>query len=346
MLVHVLVLLLGIAVLILGSDVAVGGASRLARRLNLSDLVVGLTVVAIGTSLPELATATMGALASGGEAAENAAGMAIGNVVGSNLFLLTALLGIAGLVRDLPVSLGSFRRDGLVLVAFTAILLFGFVAGTLTRGFGAVLVLAFGVYLAVVVRQELQAARERAAVLEQAEPSVEPTSDAAEEQPDWAERLASHLPVQAPVQDGFVAVLGLALVVWGATLVVDHGVGIAEILALPGTLIGVFVGAATSLPEIVVSARAASKGTTDIAVGNILGSSITNLGLCLGVAALAHPIPVSPLLLVLDYPFLAASTLMALLLMWEKEELSRHEGGVLLLLYALYLVLRMGISGA
>lgn len=342
---HVLVLLLGILALLVGSDVAIGGASRLARRLRLSDLVIGLTVVAVGTSLPELATTVTGALASGtaaDETAEAAAGVAIGNVVGSNVFLLTALLGLTGLVRALPVSIGSLKRDGLALVGFTAALLFGFASGTLSRALGVLLLLAYAAYLAYVVRDELrgQVARDRSRVGDGKPGEERPDAETS----DWAEDLLGYLPAPQWARDALVVFAGLGTVVMGASLVVNHGVAIAEHLDLPGALVGVFVGAATSLPEVVVSASAASKGTTDIAVGNIMGSSITNIGLCLGVAAITQPIPISPLLLKLDYPFLAVSTLIALLLMWEKEELSRPEGGALLLLFALYLTLRVGIG--
>ncbi|MCA9492120.1 MAG: calcium/sodium antiporter [Myxococcales bacterium] len=331
---HLAIVGLGVLALLAGSDVAIAGATRLARRLHLSDLVIGLTIVAIGTSLPELATTITGAIASGGTAAEDAAGVALGNIVGSNLFLLTALLGLTGLMRDLPVSVGSIRRDGFVLLGFTAVLAWGFATGTLTRPFGALLLLAFVAYLAMVVRHEVSTA------------TPEPTPEAPEapetsDGPDWTESLTGRLPIPPGARDGLVVFAGLATVVGGATLVVDHGVTIAETVGIPGTLVGIFVGAATSLPEVVVSIRAASRGTTDMAVGNILGSSITNLGLCLGAAAVAHPVVVPPMLLTLDYPFLAASTVVALLLMKEREELSREEGAVLLVLFALYLALRV-----
>lgn len=137
---------------------------------------------------------------------------------------------------------------------------------------------------------------------------------------------------------------GLGLVVGGAALVVDNGVAIAEALAISGTVIGVFVGATTSLPEVVVSVRAANRGSTDIAVGNILGSSITNLGLCLGVPVLLTPLAIGAQVLTVDYPFLVAATLIALLLMANGDGLTRKEGGSLLVLFALYLVIRVGVG--
>lgn len=321
--------LVGIALLLVASDIAVAGAAGLARQWRVSELVIGLTVVAIGTSLPELATTLMGAVSAGGQVTDEA-GMAIGNVLGSNFFLLTALLGGSALLRTLPVPLATLKREGGVLTGLTLLLFWAFWSGSAGRLLGIVLVLTYLGYIVTVVRQERA---ERPDVVEEDAP-----------EPSWIERVVGHLPMPAPAQMLALVLVGLSGVVAGATLVVRFGVGLAEGFGVPGALIGLFVGATTSLPEAVVSARAASRGTTAIAIGNLLGSSITNLGLCLGTAAIVSPLALDPLLLKLDYPFLLASTFTALILLWEHEELTSKEGATLIVLYLLYLTVRVGLG--
>lgn len=332
-----LLMVLGVVALVLGSDVAIDAASRVAREVGLSALVIGVTIVAMGTSLPELATTLAGSLAGSG-VPDDASGMAIGNIVGSNVFMLTALLGLSGVLRDLPVKMASLKREGVVLLAYTLVLLWPFALGRADRWFGLVCV---GGYVAFVVWVLVEERREPQLDLPLDEDEDE---DEEQEEPSLATRLVEHLPIPPLARLGVLIVVGLGMVVAGAALVVNNGVAVAQALAISGTVIGIFVGATTSLPEVVVSIRAASKGATDIAVGNILGSSITNVGLCLGVPVLISPLAIGPQVLKIDYPFLGAATVIALLLMANGEGLTRKEGGSLLVLFALYLVIRVGVG--
>jgi cation:H+ antiporter len=332
-----LLMVLGVVLLIVGSDLAIDAASRVARSVGISELVVGLTIVAIGTSLPELATTMAGSIAAG-DVPDDAAGMAIGNIVGSNVFMLTALLGLSGVVRDLPVKAGSLKREGVVLTAFTLVLLVPFAMGRAERWFGVVCVLAYAAFVWRVIVEERRQTQLDLPLPEDDEEEEE------EDAPGWAMRLVERIPIPPLGQQGVLVTAGLGLVVGGAALVVNNGVAIAQALAISGTVIGVFVGATTSLPEVVVSVRAANRGSTDIAVGNILGSSITNVGLCLGVPVIFAPLAIGAQVLTVDYPFLVAATLIALLLMANGDGLTRKEGGSLLVLFALYLVIRVGVG--
>lgn len=320
----ILLLIVGLAALIVGADLAVTGARTVARRLGVSELVIGLTLTSIGTSLPELATSARAAVLSGSD--EAAAGVAVGNLLGSNLFLLTALLGMSAIARSMHIERTTVWRDGGALLAATVATLAVMLGGTVTRVEGALLMLGYASYLIFVAVQERRRMRDRG------EAAPEPHPDEADAA--WARRLPWWLSSSARVAVGLVGVLV------GADMVVDHGVSMATTIGVPGTLIGIFVGVGTSLPELVVSVQAAVRGAADISMGNILGSGITNLLLCLGAAGAAHEIAVPATALAFDLPFLLVTTVIALALMLERLDITRAEGVVLCILFAFYLYLR------
>lgn len=323
----ILLLIVGLAALIIGADLAVAGARTIARRLGVSELVIGLTLTSIGTSLPELATSARAAVLSGGGGGGEAAGVAVGNLLGSNLFLLTALLGMSAMARTIRIDPRSIWRDGGTLLGATVATLLVMLGGQVNRVEGGLLLLGYVGYLLFVAVQERRRMKDRAA---------EPDPDAAAEDAPggWAARMPWWLASLVKVG------IGLAGVILGADLVVQHGVSLATLVGVPGTLIGIFVGVGTSLPELVVSVQAAVRGAADISVGNIIGSGITNLLLCLGAAATAHDIAVPATALAFDLPFLLVTTVIALALMIEQLDVTRAEGIVLCLLFGFYLYLR------
>ncbi len=322
----IILLIVGLAALIVGADLAVAGARTVARRMGISELVIGLTLTSIGTSLPELATSARAALAS--EAGGAAAGVAVGNLLGSNLFLLTALLGMSAIARTIRIEPGTIWRDGGTLLAATIATLAVMLGGTVSRFEGVLLMLGYASYLLFVAVQERRRIRDRG------EDAVDAHPEEAAQQTGWARHLPWWLTSITRMA------LGLAGVLLGANMVVDHGVSMATTIGVPGTLIGIFVGVGTSLPELVVSLQAAVRGAADISVGNIVGSAITNLLLCLGAAAAAHEIAVPSTALAFDLPFLLVTTVIALALMLERLDVTRSEGVVLCLLFGFYLYLR------
>lgn len=322
----IFLLIVGLAALIVGADLAVAGARTIARRLGVSELVIGLTLTSIGTSLPELATSARAAVAS--EAGGAAAGVAVGNLLGSNLFLLTGLLGMSAIARTIRIEPRTIWRDGGTLLAATLATLAVMLGGTVNRFEGVLLMLGYVSYLLFVAVQERRRMRDRG------ESAVEPHPEEAESQSGWARRFPWWLSSIVRMA------LGLAGVLVGAHMVVEHGVSMATIIGVPGTLIGIFVGVGTSLPELVVSVQAAIRGAADISVGNIVGSGITNLLLCLGAASAAHDIAVPATALAFDLPFLLVTTVVALALMLEQLDVTRAEGVVLCLLFGFYLYLR------
>ncbi|MEC7946768.1 MAG: calcium/sodium antiporter [Myxococcota bacterium] len=322
----ILLLIAGLAALIVGADLTVAGARIFARRLGLSELVIGLTLTSIGTSLPELATSASAAIAS--ESGSAAAGVAVGNLLGSNLFLITALLGMSAVARTIRIEPATIWRDGGTLMVATVAALAVMVGGEVHRLEGILLVLGYLAYLAFVAVQE----RRRLRSIDETDPETDSEPENGRLVPWW-------------ISSTIRMCVGLAGVLVGADMVVDHGVSMATIIGVPGTLIGIFVGVGTSLPELVVSVQAALRGSADISVGNIVGSGITNLLLCLGAAAGAHAIAVPPAAVLFDLPFLLVTTAIAIALMLEGFDVTRAEGTVLCLLFVLYLYLRIAGMG-
>ena len=294
---------LGLAVLLGGGEFLVSGAVALARRLGLSPMVIGLTLVGFGTSVPELLTSLRAAF-------QGAPDIALGNVVGSNIANILLILGLAALLRPIPVTGAAFRYDGAWMV--TAALACVGLAMWPVIGHGAGLGLLLG--LVVFLWLTLRRGEDLAAL---------PDADAPP-MPVWR---ASGL---------FFG--GLALTLLGAVMLVSGATGIARSFGVSEAVIGLtLVALGTSLPELVTSVLAARRGHGDVALGNILGSNIFNVLGILGATALAKPLPVASMIAQVDvYVMLAASlALLATGLLWQR--ISRAAGLALLLGYAVYI---------
>lgn len=314
-------LLLGGGLLLyFGAEWFVGGASALALALRVPQLLVGLTVVAYGTSAPEVVVGIEAARAGHGD-------VALGNVIGSNIANIGLILGIAGLIRPASVD-GSLRRRELpVLVLTTALVPLLFADGSLAKWEAALLVLGAAVYTALMVRAArsasiVAAARADALVAEQA-------ADAA----------------GAPAPGGraraaVIAAVGLSVLLAGGNLFVRGAVSIAHALGMSEALVGLtIVAVGTSLPELVTSVIAARRGHSDLAVGNVIGSNIFNVLLCMGASGLAGAVrapagPFGPDILVL-----LGMTLMAAIFIRTERTISRVEAGVALAAYLAFAAL-------
>ena len=294
----------GLALLVAAAHVLVRGAAALALRLGLTPLVVGLTVVAFGTSAPELVVSVQAALADAG-------GIAVGNVVGSNIANVGLVLGLAVLVRPLAADPSLFRRDLPTLLAVTALAAALLADGQLGRAEGAVLVTGLAAYLVWSIRA---ARREQAAV---ALPVTEPTG------PAW--------------RDVAFVVAGLAGLVIGADLFVGGATNLAEAFGVSNAVIGLTVVAVgTSLPELATTIVAALKGESDIAVGNVVGSNLFNLLGILGVAAVVRPLA-APGLQPADLAVMAVLAVALAGMLWTGRRLARAEGAALAAAYVGYM---------
>jgi len=314
MLTHALFFVLGLAVLVLGAELLVRGASRLALSFGVSPLVVGLTVVAFGTSAPEMAVSVGASLAGSPD-------LAIGNVVGSNIANVLLILGLAALIAPLLVNEQIIRQEIPIMIGASVLIVVLALDGSIGRGESGLLfalVIAYSVFL---VRQSRMASR--AAVDEFA---AEMPSDS---------KWDRHWSVQA-----LLVVVGLVALVLGADWLVDSAVAFARLFGVSDLVIGLTVVAiGTSMPEIATSLIAALRGERDIAVGNVIGSNVFNLLAVLGVTGLVSSggIPVSEAARNFDLWVMLAVAFACLPIMITGREIARWEGGVFLAYYAAYL---------
>lgn len=313
----------GAALLIAGAELLVRGASRLAVAAGISPLVVGLTVVAFGTSAPEMAVTVGSALA--GEA-----DMALGNVVGSNIFNILFILGIAALIVPLVVAEQLVRIDvPLVIGASCLVLVLGW-DGRISSLDGALL---FGLLLAYTTALVRGTRRRSAQERSRAESAGETDGAAGEAR---GRSLFVNLAMIA---------VGLVLLVIGADWLVDAAVSVAVALGISSLVIGLtIVAAGTSLPEVATSLLAAVRGQRDIAVGNVVGSNLFNILGVLGLGSLIAPggIPIAPGALRFDIPVMIAVAVAALPIFFTGYTIARWEGAVFLgyyVAYTLYLVM-------
>ncbi len=297
-----LLTLLSFGLLFVGAEWLVKGGAGVALRLGLTALVVGLTVVAYGTSSPELLVSLKAAWA-------GQPGIAVGNVVGSNIFNIAVILGLASLIRPVRVEASVIRRDAPVMVAVTLAGIAALWDGNVSRWEGALLVLASVVYTVWIV---VAARKEKSSEDEGLKP----------------------LGVGKAL---FFIIAGLIVLALGSRLLVDNAVVIARGLGVSEAVIGLtIIAAGTSMPELATSAIGAFRGQSDIALGNVVGSNIFNVLFVMGLAAVVHPIEGAALRGV-DQLFLLGTAVLLAPLMWTGRVIGRREGGILLASYAAYL---------
>lgn len=307
----------GLIALTAGAELLVRGASKMALSFGISPLVVGLTIVAFGTSTPEVAV-SVGAILDG------QTDIAVGNVVGSNIFNLLFILGVSALVAPLVVNIQLIRQEVPILLGASLLLLVFSLDGRVGVVEGFILfslLVVYTVFLVVQSRRETQEARDEYAV--EFRPSA---------REGWDGRL--------PVQIGLI-VVGLALLVVGAGWLVSAAVIFAKALGVSDVMIGLtIVAVGTSIPDAATSLMAAIKGERDIAVGNVVGSSTFNILGCVGVSGLAagsSGLVIPATLMTFDIWVMVAAALACLPVFITGREIARWEGGMLLALYAAYL---------
>ena len=307
-----LLVVAGLVVLVVGGELIVRAASRLALSLGLSPIVVGLTVVAFGTSSPELAV-SLGAVASGSP------DVAIGNAVGSNIYNVLLILGVAALLRPLLVQRRLVRFDVPLVIIVSLLLWVLVIDGRLSTIDGAVLAGALIVYVAITVRVGRLDRRVEHDGDDEAAPLVEPSSRRG--------------------RDAALFGLGLAALVLGSQTLVAGASSMARAMGVSELIIGLTVVAiGTSLPELVTSATASLRGHRELAVGNVMGSNLFNILGILGIVALVSPdgVPVAERVRTFDIPVMTAVAVACLPLLFTGFELRRWEGLLFVAYGALY----------
>jgi cation:H+ antiporter len=325
MLITVATLVGGLVLLVIGGELLVRGSVRVAEKLGVSPLLIGLTLVGFGTSTPELVTSVEASLL-------GSPGIAIGNIVGSNIANILLILGLSAIIFPLAVADQALKRDGSFVIATALLLtLAGFTLG-LNRLTGLLFVAGLVAYMVYAYRQE-----------KSAETVAVQGHTAAYDKGEGFERVDTTLHAPAgssgPLSWLFpiaMAVGGLVIIIFGGRLLVDAAIELSRTLGLSEAVIGVTVVAVgTSLPEFVTSVVAAVRRQTDIAVGNVLGSNIYNILGIGGVTGLIAPAAFPPEMLALDvWVMIAASVLLFLFAL--NRNISRVEGGLMLVAYVAY----------
>ena len=299
------ILIIGFALLVKGADLFVDGASGIAKKFGISELIIGLTIVAMGTSAPEAAVSIAAA-------AKGSAGISIGNVIGSNIMNIFIILGV---VAEMPFT-----------ILVTAVFVLMGRDGLITRLDGAILWAGLLLYIAYLLRQAKQKPAEAPTQAETGAASAATAEPAAE------------VPAEAPSIWKLIAltIAGLAVILVSSDYAVDAAVALAKIFNISDRVIGLtIVALGTSLPELVTSVTAALRGNADLAVGNVVGSCIFNLLFVLGTSALILPILCAPNFLSDAYVAVGATVLL-LIFGYTQMKIARWEGALLVACYAAY----------
>ena len=311
-------ILIGLVLLLIGGELLVRGAVASAKSLGVSSLLIGLTLVGFGTSTPELVTSVTAAM-------NGSPGIAVGNVVGSNIANILLILGLAALIYPIAVDPKGFKRDALMVsisaVACTAVVLYGQMGMLIGASFIAVLI----AYVVFVYRQETAAPDEAALVAEHR----------ADDAPAGPKNIALSLTM---------AIVGIAITIFGARFLVDGSIALAKTFGVSDTIIGLtIVAVGTSMPEFVTSVMAALRKHADVAYGNIIGSNIFNVLFILGTTAIIQPIQMPAQIAQFDIWVMLASTG---LLVWfaRSGRILRWQAGVLLASYVAYTTYLITIS--
>lgn len=323
----IIILIVGFVLLIKGADFFVEGSSAVAKRLRIPSMIIGMTIVAMGTSLPECAVSVTASLTGNNT-------LAISNAIGSNIFNLLVVCGVCSLFVPLAVQKSTLQKEfPLSIFCAGLLLLLGYLGMTLRHIDGIILIIIFAGYLLWMI-QSARNARNQTFADEDSDTAGSRTSLSAEE----IEQVASNINL-LPAWKCIIFILGgMIAIKYGGDFVVNGASAIASSLGLSQTLIGLtIIAMGTSLPELVTSIVAAKKDEVDMAVGNVIGSNIFNILLVLGVAA-----AISPLGFIMenmiDIAFLILISVITLVFAWTSKEINRKEGIIMLLLYAVYMV--------
>ena len=304
-------ILFGLMGLLWGSDYSVNAAREIARKLRISELIVGLTIVSIGTSVPEIATNLLAGFST--LSGVDASGIAVGSIIGSELAQITLLLGIVGFMATLHIPQRCIVRDGFMLFMAAILMYLTAIDGFVSRSEGVLLVLTYIIYLAYLVTQERT--------------KVQRVPEEARDYDIGADALKT--------------IIGISVVVLGAHLIVKYGVVMALRYEISESVIGLFVGLGTSLPELTVSLRAIHKSAGSLSLGNLIGSNITDPLLSFGLGASIAGVTVEQIILKFDFVYWITATAIALLLLYNHMNLNRKESSILIILYGLFLYLRL-----
>lgn len=320
-----ILLLIGFVLLVKGADYFIDGSSNIAKKLRIPSLIIGLTIVAFGTSAPEAAVSITASI-------NGQNSMAIGNVIGSNIFNLLMVIGASGIIKPLLVEKSILSREfpftlliSIILIILSSdILFFNSSINTINRIDGIILLILFIVFLYYLINSAMKNRKESLC-------DTETSADL-----DMS-NIKSIEKSNTMIKSILISVIGIAAIIFGGNLVVDSASNIASSFGVNDQLIGLtIVSIGTSLPEFVTSIIAATKGESDLALGNVLGSNIFNILFVIGASALISPMTVDPKLII-NGAIMILSTILVYFYAYRKNDISKFESITLSLLYFGYM---------
>lgn len=308
-----ILLIIGFFFLIKGADLFVDGAASIARKFNIPSMIIGLTIVAMGTSAPEAAVSITSSLSGQND-------MSVANVVGSNFFNILVVLGVSSLISKLPVQKNTIKKDTPFLLIVSGLLLVFGINKYISRIEGLILLIVFVYFLYSTVKMAKSAT------------NLDSSSD------NEIALAESDTTTQTPIlKTVILSVIGILGIVIGGDMVVDSATSIATLFGMSANLVGLtIVAIGTSLPEFVTSIVAIKKGETEIAIGNVIGSNIFNILLVLGLATFISPITISTLALI-DIIFMLCITILLYIFMKKDYSLLKKHGIILVGIYIVYM---------
>ena len=308
-----ILLIIGFFFLIKGADLFVDGAASIARKFNIPSMIIGLTIVAMGTSAPEAAVSITSSLSGQND-------MSVANVVGSNFFNILVVLGVSALISKLPVQKNTIKKDTPFLLIVSGLLLVFGINKYISRIEGLILLIVFVYFLYSTVKMAKSAT------------NLDSSSD------NEIALAESDTTTQTPIlKTVILSIIGILGIVIGGDMVVDSATSIATLFGMSANLVGLtIVAIGTSLPEFVTSIVAIKKGETEIAIGNVIGSNIFNILLVLGLATFISPITISTLALI-DIIFMLCITILLYLFMKKDYSLLKKHGIILVGIYIVYM---------
>jgi len=324
--INLVILVISLGIMVGGAELLVRGAAAIARRFGMSSFFIGLTIVGFGTSTPELATSLSAAM-------NQLSDISMGNVVGSNIFNVAVILGIAALISPIPVNTRVVRSQAPIMLVVGALpFLVLFTGGVLTRGLGIAFVVGLIAFLWNSYRVDSPEGANEALIENELEEELGITESSI-----WTRPLVSVAAV----------LLGLVMLVVGSKLLVSSAVSIAQALGVSELVIALtIVAAGTSMPELATSVVAAFRKQADISIGNIVGSNIFNVLAIAGITSSIFPQTVSRQLLMMDMPLMLFLFVASVPIMFTGSRISRVEGGFFVLIYIAYLVVLFTLAPA
>ena len=309
-----LILIIGFALLIKGADVFVEGASSIAKKFNVPSMIIGLTIVAMGTSAPEAAVSITSSLAGQND-------MSVANVVGSNFFNILVVLGVSSIIAKLPVQKETIKKDTPFLILVSGLLLIFGINLKLGRIEGIALLALFTYFLVSTIKSAKMATDSTSSETGETAIAIETES-------------SSQISLPKTILISLVGIVGIVV---GGDMVVNSATSIATSFGMSANLVGLtIVAVGTSLPEFVTSIVAIKKGETEIAIGNVIGSNLFNILLVLGLAATINPIAMS-MSAFIDIVFMVLITLLLYMFMKKDNSLVKKQGIILVVLYIAYM---------